>query len=111
MTSYLERLQQSKDTKDGRKQEINAREAQVQLMKDTLDAERRKIAAESKLDTLKGTFPLNTSAILEAQYEAEAAENNFTDLLVLSVELFPEPIPVKAATASAGPKKATKSAK
>jgi len=91
MTSYLERLQQSKDTKDGRKQEINAREAQVQLMKDTLDAERRKIAAESKLDTLKGTFPLNTSAILEAQYEAEAAENNFTDLLVLSVELFPEP--------------------
>ena len=106
MASYLERLSQSKDSKDAAKQEINAREAQVQLMKDTLDAERRKIAAQSKLNDYKGSFPLNTTAILEAQYEAEAAEQNFMDLVGLGYELFPDEI--KTSTKEqAAPKKTT----
>lgn len=105
MASYIERLQQSKDSKDARKAEINAREAQVQLMKDSLDAEKRKIAAESKLEALKGSFPLDTTAILQAQYEAEAAQDNFTDLIILAEELFPEN--VKQVEASA-PKKSRK---
>lgn len=88
--TYLERLQQSKDSKDASKSAMNAREAQLQLTKDALDAEKRKLAAEGKVDSLKAQFPINTASILEAQYEAEAAQQNFFDLLVLGEELFPE---------------------
>lgn len=88
--TYLQRLQQSKDSKDASKSAMNSREAQLQLTKDALDAEKRKLGAESKVETLKGQFPINTSAILEAQYEAEAAQQNFFDLLILGEELFPE---------------------
>ena len=93
--NYVQRLQQSKDSKDASKSAMNARESAIQLAKDTLDAEKRKVAAEGKVDTLKGQFPINTAAILEAQYEAEAAEQNFFDLLTLGNELFPDNISVR----------------
>jgi hypothetical protein len=88
--NYLQRLQQSTASKDAGKALMNAREAHLQLTKDALDAEKRNLAAESRLETLKGQFPINTQAILEAQYEAEAASRNFLDLLELGTELFPE---------------------
>lgn len=88
--TYLERLQQSKDSKDASKALMNSREAHLQLTKDALDAEKRKLAAEAKLEVLKGTFPIDTVEIIKAKYEAEAAEQNFIDLMELTVELFPE---------------------
>jgi len=106
--NYIARLQQSKDSKDASKASMNAREAHLQLTKDMLDAEKRKLAAESKLDVLKGQFPINTAAILEAQYEAEAAEQNFFDLIALGAELFPNSILMnEKEEAPAAPKKAT----
>jgi len=90
--TYLERLQQSKDSKDATKASMNSREAQLQLTKDALDAEKRKLAAETKLEALKGNFPIDSGAILVAKYEAEAAEQNFMDLVELTAELFPDNI-------------------
>ena len=88
--NYVQRLQQSKDSKDASKALMNAREAHLQLTKDALDAEKRNLAAESRVEMLKGQFPIDTQAILEAQYEAEAASRNFLDLIELGAELFPE---------------------
>jgi hypothetical protein len=94
--NYVQRLQQSKDSKDASKALMNAREAHLQLTKDALDAEKRNLAAESRVEALKGQFPIDTQAILEAQYEAEAATRNFLDLLELGAELFPEGVKTSA---------------
>lgn len=109
--TYLERLQQSKDSKDASKSAMNAREAQLQLTKDALDAEKRKLAAESRVDSLKAQFPINTAAILEAQYEAEAAQQNFFDLLELGEELFPENVKIAVAEKPVAKKVAKPAAK
>jgi len=107
---YISRLQQSKDSKDASKASMNAREAHLQLTGDLLLAEKRNLAAQSKLEVLKGQFPLNTVAILEAQYEAEAAQTNFMDLVALGAELFPEGVRSSSMSAEApsapSPKKA-----
>ena len=107
--TYLERLQQSTESKNIAKAEMNSREAQLQLTKDTLDAEKRNIAAQQELSILKGQFPLNSQAILEAQYRAEAAQRNFSDLIDLSLELFPASISKKTVSVEEeAPKRATK---
>lgn len=104
---YISRLQQSKDSKDASKASMNAREAHLQLTGDLLLAEKRNLAAQSKLEVLKGQFPLNTVAILEAQYEAEAAQTNFMDLIALGAELFPEGVKSRTETTSAPTPKKT----
>jgi len=58
--NYVQRLQQSKDSKDASKALMNAREAHLQLTKDALDAEKRNLAAESRVEMLKGQFPIDT---------------------------------------------------
>jgi hypothetical protein len=103
--NYVQRLQQSKDSKDASKALMNAREAHLQLTKDALDAEKRNLAAESRVEALKGQFPIDTQAILEAQYEAEAATRNFLDLLELGAELFPEGVKTSAREEVPAPKK------
>lgn len=90
MLSYIERLKQSKESKDSKQAEINAREAHITLLQESLNAEKRKTAAIARLEQLKGQFPLNALAIIEAQHEAEAAEENFMSLVDLSQELFPD---------------------
>jgi hypothetical protein len=107
--NYVQRLQQSKDSKDASKALMNAREAHLQLTKDALDAEKRNLAAESRVEMLKGQFPIDTQAILEAQYEAEAASRNFLDLIELGAELFPEKTKTSVKEeAPAAPKKTVK---
>lgn len=101
--TYLERLQQSKDSKDATKNSMAARNAHVQLSKDCLEAEERKLTAESRLEQLKGEFPINTFEILKAKYEAEAAQQNFFDLIDLSLELFPEQTSIIAETPAPAP--------
>ena len=90
MLSYSERLAQSKEGREASQNVIKVREAQLQLMKDVLDAEKRKNNALSRLEVLKGTFPLNTAEILNAQYDFDAANDNLLSLVALSEELFPE---------------------
>lgn len=90
MLSYSERLAQSKEGREASQNIIKVREAQLQLMKDVLDAEKRKNNALSRLEVLKGTFPLNTAEILTAQYDFDAANDNLVSLVSLSEELFPE---------------------
>ena len=107
--TYLQRLQQSTESKNSVKAEMNSREAQLQLTKDTLDAEKRNLAAQQKLEILKGQFPLNSSAILEAMYEAETAQQNFNDLMSLNIELFPSNISAKETQES--PKRAVSNLK
>jgi hypothetical protein len=104
--NYLERLQQSTASKDAGKALMNAREAHLQLTKEALDAEKRNIAAENRVETLKGQYPINVQAILEAKYEAEAATKNFLDILELGMELFPDGVKSKVQNeAPAAPKK------
>jgi serine phosphatase RsbU (regulator of sigma subunit) len=113
VTSYAARLGQSKEQRDAKQLVLSVKQAQVQLMKELLDAENRASEALEHLESLKSQPKLNFRAILEAKLNFDSEAEIADELMALQLELFPEntkEIITEAAGKAVAAKPATKRA-
>lgn len=86
--SYANRLSISKEAKDAASTARNVKAAGIQLQRDIFDCETIVAGFEAEVETLKNAYPLNSKAVIAAQFNLETAEANLAALNALNAELF-----------------------
>lgn len=68
--------------------EFKVESAKLQLQSDILATKQSKAEAEAKLETVKHTYPLDTQAIIDCQWDVECYTDGLNRLEALLTELF-----------------------
>jgi len=85
---YAQLLAQSKDQRDEAERQLNVEEAAQDLDSAILNQKRSISGATRRLQEIKGRFPLDIDAIIDAQVELRDLEAGQKDLEDLKAELF-----------------------